>query len=350
MSRAADLSRRLADRVDEVVGTYLSNGRRSGNYWLAGDFRNAKGRSLWVRLRGPRDLVGRWRDEAEEGAYGDLLDLICMNGGFSEMSDAMAEAERFLALPQRRYEDNDHIQTSAADNIAAARRLFARGVPVAGTLGEDYLKSRRLALPTSRAMRFHPYAMYIDEDDGRQAGPALLSAIRDCAGEIKGVHRTWIAQDDAGPKVLLRKIMGSAREHSVHLGGAGNIAIVGEGIETVWSLNGVLNGVRLYAALSAAKLALWRPPDDITRVYVTVDRDGNGAGEAAANRLLERAAAASLPALPLYPRLGDFNDDLRAHGQESLKSLILRQSFQWGDDRALSPDSCRGEESVLKMR
>jgi hypothetical protein len=46
-SDAAHLAARLAERA------YLSQGRRSGRFWLAGDLRNNPGRSLFVRLAGP---------------------------------------------------------------------------------------------------------------------------------------------------------------------------------------------------------------------------------------------------------------------------------------------------------
>lgn len=326
-SRAREISRRLAERAEEVCRVYLSNGRRSGNYWLAGDVRNAKGKSLWVRLRGPRDAIGRWRDEAEEGAYGDLLDLIRMNSDHSAMADAMAEAERFLGTPRRTESASspDRLETDAA---ASARRLFARGRNVSGTLGETYLQSRDLILPPFHAVRFHPDAMFLDDNGARRSGPALLAAIRDVDGAVTGVHRTWIFEADDGPVVLVRKIMGRARENAVHLGGAGRAALVGEGVETVWSLRGSVDGIRLFAALSAAKLALWRWPRDVKRLFVAVDNDENGAGEDAAGRLIERAEAASLPAMPLYPMLGDFNDDLRNDGAKRLKALVSKQILE----------------------
>ncbi len=324
MSRAREISARLAERAEDVCRVYLSNGRRSGNYWLAGDVRNAKGKSLWVRLRGAGNAVGRWRDEAEEGAFGDLLDLIRINGDYAGMGDAMAEAERFLGAPLRR-EMSSEPARAPADASASARRLFARGRDVAGTIAETYLRSRALTLPPFYAVRFHANAMFLDDEGARRSGPALLAAIRDADGAVTGVHRTWIAKSDDGPIVQLRKIMGHAREHAVHLGGAGSAALVGEGVETVWSLRGTIEGVRLFAALSAAKLALWRWPRDVTRLFVAVDNDDNSAGQDAASRLIERAEAASLPAIPLFPRLGDFNDDLRELGVKELKSLISRQ-------------------------
>ena len=170
--------------------------------------------------------------------------------------------------------------------------------------------------------------MYRDAQDQRRSGPALLSAIRDTSGSVTGVHRTWIDISENPPVMLFRKIMGRAREHAVHLGGEGQAALVGEGIETVWSLREITDDVRLFAALSAAKLALWRWPSNVTSLFIAIDNDENGAGEDAARRLMDRSEAASLPAVPLFPRLGDFNDDLKIDGPRAVRALISRQILQ----------------------
>jgi hypothetical protein len=44
---AADLARRLARDAEAVCRQYLSNGRRSGHYWVVGDVMNTAGRSLY---------------------------------------------------------------------------------------------------------------------------------------------------------------------------------------------------------------------------------------------------------------------------------------------------------------
>jgi len=64
-SQAADLAQRLARDAEAVCRHYLSNGRREGHYWLAGDVRNTPGRSLFVRLKGPeygRGAAGKWTE------------------------------------------------------------------------------------------------------------------------------------------------------------------------------------------------------------------------------------------------------------------------------------------------
>ena len=101
LSPASELSRALASNVEAVCRRYLSNGRRHGAYWTVGDVLNTPGRSLYVRLTGPtfsRGAAGHWTDAAT-GQHGDLLDLIALNCGLSNLRDAMDEARLFLALP-----------------------------------------------------------------------------------------------------------------------------------------------------------------------------------------------------------------------------------------------------------
>ena len=77
MISAAELARRLARDAEAVCRHYLSNGHRSGRYWIAGDAQNTPGRSLYVRPSGPDygpGAAGKWTDAAT-GEHGDLLDL-----------------------------------------------------------------------------------------------------------------------------------------------------------------------------------------------------------------------------------------------------------------------------------
>jgi hypothetical protein len=65
ISTAADLARRLARDAEAVCRYYLSNGHRSGHYWIVGDVHNTPGRSLYVRLSGPQygpGAAGKWTD------------------------------------------------------------------------------------------------------------------------------------------------------------------------------------------------------------------------------------------------------------------------------------------------
>ena len=67
---AFELGRRLAREAEAVCRHYLASGRREGRYWLVGDVRNAPGRSMFVRLKGPesgRGAAGKWTDYVAPG-------------------------------------------------------------------------------------------------------------------------------------------------------------------------------------------------------------------------------------------------------------------------------------------
>ena len=75
---AAVLARHLAAHAEDVCRRYLSNGRRAGRYWLVGDVRNSKGRSLYVRLEGPLSglgAAGKWTEHVAARVMLRLRDL-----------------------------------------------------------------------------------------------------------------------------------------------------------------------------------------------------------------------------------------------------------------------------------
>src|SRR4051812_42689697 len=123
-SSAADLARRLAERAEAVCRAYLSNGRRCGRYWSAGDVANRPGRSLYVRLHGPTSgpgAAGHWTDAATS-EHGDLLDLIRLACGLPGVREAMTEARTFLALPPPTPRSHRDLRGPASRNSSEAAR------------------------------------------------------------------------------------------------------------------------------------------------------------------------------------------------------------------------------------
>ena len=162
MSRldASELAYRLARNAEAVCRHYLSNGHREGRYWMVGDVRNTKGRSMFVRLTGPesgKGAAGKWTDAAT-GEHGDLLDVIRESCGLTEFMDVADEARRFLALP---HPEPEPVSSPACKSPAptgsplAAKRLFSMARPIVGTLAESYLRRRGItALHGTGSLRF----------------------------------------------------------------------------------------------------------------------------------------------------------------------------------------------------
>ena len=333
---AAELARRLAREAEAVCRHYLSSGRREGRYWLVGDARNTPGRSMFVRLKGPasgRGAAGKWTDAAT-GEHGDLLDVIRESRGLSDFHDIVDEARRFLRLPRSDPEPTSKparfpAQTGSPE---AARRLFAMSQTIAGTLAERYLRDRGIAtLHDGGSLRFHPRCYYRPDDGSpTETWPAMIARVTDLDGKVTGAHRTWLDPDgfDAirlgkAPIDTPRRAMGDLLGNAVRFGVADDVLAAGEGIETMLSLRCVLPTLPMAAALSANHLAATLLPLTLHRLYIA--RDADAAGDAAATALTERAEAAGIQALRLSPRLGDFNEDLRAFGVDDLRAALRIQ-------------------------
>ncbi len=330
-SAAADLAGRLARDAEAVCRQYLPAGRREGHYWLVGDVEGSPGRSLYVRLRGPesgKGAAGKWTDAAT-GEHGDLLDLISANQRLATLRDALDEARRFLALPQPERRD-DLCTPAPSGSCEAARRLWAISKPIRGTVAEAYLRTRGItALQDCTSLRFHPRCFYrADRDDVcdvRDAWPALIAAVTDSAGEITGVHRTWL--DPTGSEkasvATPRRAMGDLLGHGVRFGRAHDVLAAGEGIETMLSLRTELPTLPAVAALSAAHLAALNLPATLRRLYIAEEADA--AGRNGADQLAFRAEAQGIEALRLRAALGDLNEDLVHLGTDALRDGVRVQ-------------------------
>jgi len=329
-SAASELSRRLAQDAEAVCRYYLSNGRRHGRYWIVGDARNTPGRSLFVRLTGPETgegAAGRWADPAL-GEYGDLLDIIRESAGLREFGDVLDEARRFLnqscvdARPRQTLDQRPH-----APSPDAGRRLFSISRPLAATLAERYLQHRGIsARGDLESLRYHPRCYYRSEcGSARETWPAMIAAVTDLEGKITGVHRTWLDRTGRGkaPIPSPRRAMGELLGNGARFGAPLEVMAAGEGIETVLSLRSLLPGMPMIAALSSAHLAGLLFPGALRRLYVL--RDNDAAGERATAALIDRATAQGVEAIPLIPRYGDFNDDLRRVGAQSLQGALRDQ-------------------------
>ncbi|MER9934289.1 toprim domain-containing protein [Mesorhizobium sp. M0088] len=347
----SELARRLGEHAEAVCREYLSNGRRSGNYWMVGDVRNTRGRSMHVRLKAVGGkAAGKWVDESS-GEYGDLLDVIEQSCGLVDFREVADEARRFLSMPlpppqpppqplgaQRQL-------AAARGSPDAARRLFAMSQPIAGTLAERYLAGRGILLSThERALRFHPGCYYRDLVTGEtRTLPALIAAVTSLDGRITGLQRTYLSSglDPSGkvgkaPVADPRRSLGHLLGNGIWLGQQSGAPVMaaGEGFETMASLRTVMPALPLAAATSANHLAGLIFPPGCRRLYIAADADA--AGRHGIERLSQRAGEAGILALVLRPQLGDFNDDLRHLGQAHLAAW-LRGQFVPEDARLFLP-------------
>jgi hypothetical protein len=153
-----EISRMLAQRVDQLVADLLPAGHREGHEWCVARADSPLGCSISVHLAGSNaGLWGAWAI----GNTGDALDLVRAVLGLG-MGEALAWSRRWLgleegdvALPAR--PASVPTSTSAAPNPDHWRAPWQqRACPIAGTLAEVYLAGRDLRFddPAGEVLRF----------------------------------------------------------------------------------------------------------------------------------------------------------------------------------------------------
>lgn len=336
MDRVAisDLARRLGEEAEAVCRHYLSRGRRQGRYWRVGDVHNSPGSSLYVRLTGPvsgKGRRGKWTDAAT-GEHGDLVDLIRLNLGHDDWLETLDEVSGFLRLKRPAMSSAEPCRESGLDVVRdaseAAKRLFRIGRSLAGTPAATYLAGRGLAHALAApALRHHPRCYHRLTCGTTLQRPALLAAVTDLGGTVTGVARTWLAPDGSGKADLPdpRRALGHLLGHGVRFAGTGpGVMVVGEGLETVLSVNRLLPGIPAVAALSASHLAALLLPSSLRRLYVA--RDADQEGLRAYETLRARASAAGVAEVwELVPAEDDFNADLIRLGPRGLALHLAPQ-------------------------
>lgn len=148
--RAADVSRRLAERIDSLVLDLLPGGRRYGNLWRAGSLAGEPGQSLAVYLAGAKR--GRWNEFAGE-EHGDALDLVIAVKGDGDFRRGIDWARSWLGIAgaspeekQRRVERRRG-DAEAIDHQRQAKTIWQQARPlVPGDPVDRYLKGRGIAL------------------------------------------------------------------------------------------------------------------------------------------------------------------------------------------------------------
>jgi hypothetical protein len=158
----------------------------------------------------------------------------------------------------------------------------------------------------------------------------MIAAVTDLDGKLTGAHRTWLDPEGFSEAALgkapidtSRRAMGGLLGHAVRFGMADDVLAIGEGIETILSLRYALPSMPMAAALSANHVAAFLLPPALRRLYIA--RDADAAGDMALAALIARAEASGIEALALSPRMGDFNEDLRAFDLGALRAALRIQ-------------------------
>lgn len=272
-------------------------GRKAGAWWScrcpAHDDRNP---SLGVR-DGDRSVIVRCFAGCDPR---DVISALRARGLWRDPDDYRSRAE-----------PRPHREPDRAGTTAAARELWRRARPAAGSIVARYLTARAIEAPVPPTLRFLAECWHRET---RTAWPAMLAAVtRWPDREPCAVHRSFLKPDGSGkaPIEPAKKTLGPVVGGAVRLAPAGETLALAEGIETALAVM-VASGLPTWAALFAGNLAaVVLPPLPLAgEVVIAADHDSSGTGqrfaEHAAERLIREGRRVRI-ALP--PTIGtDFAD------------------------------------------
>jgi predicted P-loop ATPase len=257
--------------------------------------------SCTIHLDGP---YAGWGFDYATGESAGPIDLIAQATGLSDGA-LFDEAARIAGMDRPMPRSAPRPKPDHSTEVA---RLVDGAQPLAGTVGEAYLRARGLTDPGCPDLLFHPD---LPDFDTRRGWPGLIALPRVVNGErAPGIHRTFLMDDGSAKGPAGKKMLGSVAEAAVRLFAmpAGGHLGIAEGIETALAAH-ALFGTAVWAALSADGLARFRWPEGTTRV--TIYADAGDAGRQAAATLSDWLNRADIPNEIVVPLHGDdFNDDL----------------------------------------
>jgi hypothetical protein len=167
--------------------------------------------------------------------------------------------------------------------------------------------SRGLRLPQLPTLRFHGGLKH----PSGEVWPSMIALVtRGDAATPTAIHRTFLTHDgkSKAPVDPPKMMLGPTRGGAVRLADAGDVLMVGEGIETCLAAM-LATSKAAWAALSTSGLRTLNLPDRVLNVIVLAD--GDDPGEAAARDCALRWKREGRHVRIARPPLGaDFNDVL----------------------------------------
>jgi hypothetical protein len=150
------------------------------------------------------------------------------------------------------------------------RRIWDQGTEIRGTLGEVYLRSRRLPFDLPD-LRFHPRCPF-----GRKPKtifrPAVLVAVR-TGHKMTAIQRIRLTNDGTWHEGKF--MLGKPGQGAWAPPFEGNVLAIAEGMEDAASY-AQIKQIPCWAALGNKRLALIGVPTYVTELYIAEDNDGPG--------------------------------------------------------------------------
>ena len=270
--------------LPRIAGRYTEwNMARSSalDFWGCCPLHDDRTPSFHVYVRG-----GRWVFKCHGcGAGGDALDFLEAVGMSKAVAIEVLGGARVApgASPRKLA-----CQKPDAERIKRALSIWSRSEPIAGTLGEIYLRQwRGIRGDLVEDVRYCGGVYY---RPAQRETPAIVSAIRDASGAINAVHTIHLAADGSKLDADPRRCWGVARGGAIRFDPPRPTVLISEGVEDAFHIRHAFasDGSAIWAAPSASFLHTVAFPPEVRRVVICADNDdaGRAATESLKTRLL----------------------------------------------------------------
>lgn len=324
---------RLRATAEIWVPQLFGNGRRLGDEWRLANIKGAAPRkqgSCVITLKG--EHAGDWHDFDGGQGGGPLRALEEATGltGRDLFARAADMAGWSPGAPTRQAPSPTTVSHPERDTAREIAFILDHAGPLLDTPAAAYLRGRGLIAPAGADLLAHSDLTHWETKTGY---PALIGTVRDRAGNVVAVHRTYLQSDPAQPTRVAkaavskpRMMLGKTGGGAVRLAPLGDSGVLAlsEGIETGIAAMTAIPGLAVWATLSTSGLEQVQLPAQATRVIVLADNDMSSAGLRAAEATAQRLRAEGREvAIAMPPEAGhDFNDLLLRAGPAEVRAVI----------------------------
>lgn len=249
----------------------------------------------------------------KDGVDGILLAHCHAGCAFSEVLDALKGMGLIEGRSDWRPPEPGELATQqllanaeAKKKAGIAKALWDECLPIAGTLGETYLRGRAITCELPETLRFHPA---IKHPCGRYF-PAMVAEVE--GANRFAVHRTFLGEIGKAHVAPNKMALGATRGGAVRLSDGRGPLVVCEGVETGLSLScGLLRGpATIWAGIGSGMKSIQLPE---LPGRLVIASDGDEPGQRASATLATRASALGWNVSLLPAPIGrDWNDVLQA--------------------------------------
>lgn len=312
----ADLAARINKRMADLARSLM--GDPNLGYSTKCQLRYGTKGSVAIEIAGPR--AGRWYDH-EAGVGGDGLELIRHHKGLSDV-EARRWARDWIGDIQHRPTQTVAAASSTMDIKKAVAEIIACLEGVAASPAETYLRNRGIIITPPDSIRFRRFA------SGKHG--ALVALATDEAGKVLAVQQVYLTDDGqkAPVKVVKRTnkaVDGWSERAVVRLPGTAPL-ILCEGVENALSI-WKSTGRETWACLGISNIARAPVPSGNP---IVIAGDGDAPGSKAHHQRLNAVTllrGRGHDVTVANPPEGlDFNDVLRANGEQAVRDLISRST------------------------